>query len=86
MVVTSAAPAAFCRAQRSRRPVTRGSGTPEELYRRLEERVGDHVDRCVLYFFRSSVYFAGQTRPKPELTKWWNWKDGGLAERRDTLV
>lgn len=55
---------------------------PEELYRRLEERVGRHVDRCVLYVFRSSVYFAGQARPEPELTRWWNWKDGGLAERR----
>ena len=58
---------------------------PEELYRRLEERVGHHVDRCVLYVFRSSVYFAGQTRPEPELTRWWNWKDGGLAERRGLL-
>lgn len=58
---------------------------PEELYRRLEERVGHHVDRCVLQVFRSSVYFAGQTRPEPELTRWWNWKAGGLAERRGLL-
>jgi len=58
---------------------------PEELYRELEDRVGHHVDRCVLYVFRSSVYFAGQTRPEPELTRWWNWKDGGLAERRGLL-
>ena len=55
---------------------------PEELYGRLEERVGHHVDSCVLYVFRSSVYLAGRTRPEPELTRWWNWKDGGLAERR----
>lgn len=55
---------------------------PEQLYAELEERVGHHVDRCVLYVFRSSVYFAGQRRPEPELTRWWNWKDGGLAERR----
>jgi len=55
---------------------------PEELYHRLEDRVGRHVDRCVLYVFRSSVYLAGQARPEPELTRWWNWKDGGLAERR----
>jgi hypothetical protein len=58
---------------------------PEELYRRLEERVGRHVDRCVLYVFRSSVYFAGHARPDPELTSWWNWKDGGLAETRGLL-
>jgi hypothetical protein len=55
---------------------------PEELYRRLEESVGHYVDRCVLYVFRSSVYFAGRARPEPELTRWWNWKDGGLTERR----
>jgi hypothetical protein len=58
---------------------------PEELYRRLEERVGHHVDRCVLYVFRSSVYFAGQVHPELELTKWWSWKDGGLAEGRGLL-
>ncbi len=58
---------------------------PEELYRRLEARVGHHVDRCVLYVFRSSVYFAEQTQPEHELTKWWNWKDGGLAEGRGLL-
>ena len=55
---------------------------PEELYAELEERSGHHVDRCVLYVFRSSVYFAEQAKPEPALTKWWNWKDGGLAERR----
>lgn len=55
---------------------------PEGLYRRLEDLAGHHVDRCVLYVFRSSVYFAGQANPEPELTRWWNWKDGGLAERR----
>jgi hypothetical protein len=58
---------------------------PEELYAELETRLGHHVDRCVLYVFRSSVYFAGQARPEPELTRWWNWKDGGLAERRGLL-
>ena len=58
---------------------------PEELYAELEERAGHHVDRCVLYVFRSSVYFADQTQPELELTRWWNWKDGGLAERRGLL-
>ena len=58
---------------------------PEQLYAELEARVGRHVDRCVLYVFRSSVYYAEQARPELELTKWWNWKDGGLAERRGLL-
>jgi hypothetical protein len=58
---------------------------PEQLYRELQARLGHHVDRCVLYVFRSSVYFAGQPRPEPELTRWWNWKDGGLAEERGLL-
>jgi len=58
---------------------------PEQLYVELEGRVGHHVDRCVLYVFRSSVYFAEQAQPEPELTRWWNWKDGGLAERRGLL-
>jgi hypothetical protein len=58
---------------------------PEELYAELQTRLDDHVDRCVLYVFRSSVYFAGRARPEPELTRWWNWKDGGLAERRGLL-
>ena len=58
---------------------------PEQLYAELEARVGRHVDRCVLYVFRSSVYFAEQTQPEPELTDWWRWKDGGLAESRGLL-
>ena len=58
---------------------------PEQLYAELEERVGRHVDRCVLYVFRSSVYFAGRARPELELTRWWNWKDVGLAEERGLI-
>ncbi len=48
---------------------------PEVLYDRLMKQVGGHVDRCVLYTFRCAVYFAEQTKPKPEKLKWWNWKD-----------
>ncbi|MCX6364044.1 MAG: pathogenicity locus [Actinobacteria bacterium] len=58
---------------------------PEQLYAELQERAGHPVDRCVLYVFRSSVYFAGHTRPEPELTLWWSWKDGGTAARRGLL-
>ena len=48
---------------------------PQKLYDRLCEHQGTHVDRCMLYVMRCSVYFASTTKPKPELLKWWNWKD-----------
>jgi hypothetical protein len=48
---------------------------PEKLYRKLERRVGAHVDRCVLYIFRTAVYYASHTRHDPEKLKWWKWKD-----------
>jgi hypothetical protein len=64
-----------------RRSTDLASRDPQELYERLEDLDGGHVDRCVLYVFRSSVYFAGHTQPELELTRWWNWKDGGLAEQ-----
>ncbi|GBD96187.1 MAG TPA: pathogenicity locus [Nitrospirae bacterium] len=35
---------------------------PEDLYRRLQEKLGCHVDRCVLYVFRG----AKTGRPWPE--------------------
>jgi len=58
---------------------------PRLLYEELERLTGGHVDRCVLYVFREAVYFAGAEAPEDELTRWWNWKDGGLAERRGLL-
>ena len=61
-------------------------GDPEQLYRELEDRVGHRVDRCVLYVFREAVYVAGNADPETELMKWWNWKDGGLAERRGLVA
>lgn len=54
---------------------------PEWLYAELCERVGGHVDRCVLYVFRCAVYFASQEKHDPELLKWWNWK-GRAAKTR----
>lgn len=54
---------------------------PEDLYQRLMEQEGGHVDRCVLYVFRCAVHFADQAvqgrTPSPGMLKWWNWKDGG---------
>jgi len=48
---------------------------PERLYTRLNRIRGQHQDPCVLYAFRCAVYFARTERPRPELLKWWNWKD-----------
>jgi hypothetical protein len=52
---------------------------PEFLYSELCREMGRHVDRCVLYVFRCSVYFASESKHDPELLKWWNWKDGTKA-------
>lgn len=46
-----------------------------QLYIKLERGVGAHVDRCVLYVFRSAVYYANHQKHDPEKLKWWNWKD-----------
>ncbi len=48
---------------------------PEELYEHLCEIRGARIDPCVLYVFRSAVYYATEADPDPELLKWWNWKD-----------
>ncbi len=48
---------------------------PEMLYQRLCKQADRPVDRCVLYVFRSAVYFASHQQPDPELLKWWNWKN-----------
>jgi len=55
---------------------------PARLYDELESISGAHVDRCVLYVFRCAVHYAGEPEPDGELTKWWNWNDGGLAHER----
>ena len=48
---------------------------PEKLYARLCRLQGAPVDRCMLYVMRCAVYYAATADPKPELLKWWNWKD-----------
>lgn len=48
---------------------------PEKLYLKLCAHHGHPVDRCVLYVFRSAVYFASNKIHDPEKLKWWNWKD-----------
>ena len=52
---------------------------PERLYARLNRLRGQRQDPCVLYAFRCAVYFARTPRPRPHLTKWWNWKGRELS-------
>jgi Pathogenicity locus len=50
---------------------------PEIMYVRHNERKGNVQDICLLYTFRSVVYFADTDRQVqyPEKLKWWNWMD-----------
>lgn len=52
---------------------------PERLYARLNRLRGERQDPCVLYAFRCAAYSARARRPRPELLKWWNWKDRELT-------
>ena len=47
----------------------------EQLYQKLCDFKASPVDRCMLYVFRSAIYYAQNSRHDPELLKWWNWKD-----------
>lgn len=49
--------------------------SPEEMYMRDCMLHGQTLDKCVLYVFRTAVYFAEQDVHDPEKLKWWNWKD-----------
>ncbi|MDR3287183.1 MAG: helix-hairpin-helix domain-containing protein [Prevotellaceae bacterium] len=53
------------------------SYTGEVLYNLHNIDCGTVQDRCVLYVMRCAVYFANTPKPlqKPELLKWWNWKN-----------
>ena len=57
---------------------------PDSLYADLCARVGQHVDRCVLYVFRCAVYYASESRHDPEKLKWWNWKDVKASRERSS--
>jgi hypothetical protein len=48
---------------------------PEKMYEKFCVLKGCRIDRCMLYVFRLSVYYASNTEHDPELVKWWNWKD-----------
>ena len=48
---------------------------PEKLYCSLCIYKGSLVDRCMLYVLRCAIYYVSNNKHKPELLKWWNWKD-----------
>jgi len=48
---------------------------PEALYKKICDKAGQKVDRCVLYVCRSSVYFAENDNPDKDKLDWWKWKD-----------
>ena len=48
---------------------------PERQNKHLEQTIGAHVDKCVLYVFRTAVYYASHEKHDPDKLKWWNWKD-----------
>ena len=48
---------------------------PQQLYDLDCTLSGEMVDRCVLYVYRSVVYFAQEPSPELQKLKWWNWKD-----------
>ena len=52
---------------------------PERLCTRLNRLRGERQDPCVLYAFRCAAYSVRARRPRPELLKWWNWKDRALT-------
>jgi hypothetical protein len=47
---------------------------PETIYALSNAYAGTTQDRCLLYVFRTAVYFANGGRDDEKL-KWWNWKD-----------
>ncbi|NYZ60770.1 helix-hairpin-helix domain-containing protein [Candidatus Micrarchaeota archaeon] len=48
---------------------------PEKMYSKLCALSGKKIDRCMLYVLRCAVHYASRKRHKPDLLKWWNWKD-----------
>lgn len=61
-----------------RQPADLTRADPQEMYDRLCRLTGTRQDPCVLYAFRCAVYFASRRRHRPDLLKWWNWKDRPL--------
>ncbi|MDP7028617.1 MAG: helix-hairpin-helix domain-containing protein [Phycisphaerales bacterium] len=51
------------------------SGDPQAMYEETRRQAGGTMDRCVLYVYRCAVAVAADPDLKPELQKWWHWKD-----------
>jgi len=58
-----------------RTPADLKNKNSELLYEQLCFQSGYKVDRCMLYVFRTAVYYVSNTGHDPEKLKWWNWKD-----------
>ena len=58
------------------RPSCLKGKNPERLYAKLCRLRGQSIDRCMLYVFRSAVYYVNTPKEShdPERLKWWNWK------------
>jgi hypothetical protein len=48
---------------------------PELLYEQFCFQSGYKINRCLLYVFRTAVYYASNSKHHPEKLKWWYWKD-----------
>ena len=48
---------------------------PLTLFQEYSDLCGKKVDHCVLYVFRTAVYYAEHDQHDPEKLQWWNWKD-----------
>jgi len=46
----------------------------ETLYDLSNKYAGKKQDKCLLYVYRTAVYYANGGR-SPDKLKWWNWKD-----------
>lgn len=58
-----------------RRVVDLKNQDPNKMYYNLCKLEGFRLDPCVLYTFKCAVYFATESKPDPNLLKWWSWKD-----------
>jgi Nucleotidyltransferase/DNA polymerase involved in DNA repair len=48
---------------------------PEKLYEEYKKLDGVCIDKCVLYIFRSAIYYANNQNISKEQIKWWDFKD-----------
>jgi len=52
----------------------------ETLYDLSNKYAGKTQDKCLLYVYRTAVYYANGGR-SPDKLKWWNWKDKVKQQR-----